>query len=107
MLGKLSWHALQNGPIVLGGQISMLLAGLVIVVLLTYTKRWKWLWSKWLTSLDPKKIGVMYVLVAVVMLIRGLADAAMMRFQQATDSHFLAANHFQQVFSAHGTIMIF
>jgi cytochrome o ubiquinol oxidase subunit 1 len=107
MLGRLNWHALQNGPIVLGGQITMLLAGLIIIILLTYTKRWKWLWNNWLTSLDPKKIGVMYVLVAVIMLIRGLADAAMMRFQQATDSHFLAASHFQQIFSAHGTIMIF
>lgn len=111
MLGKLSWQALNNGPIVLGGDISMLLGSLVVVAALTYTKRWKWLWKEWLTSLDPKKIGVMYVAVAVVMLLRGLVDAGMMRAQQAVSvgsSHgFLTADHFQQVFSAHGTIMIF
>ena len=107
MLGRLSLDALQNGPIVLGGQISMLLGVLGVVALLTYTKRWKWLWKNWLTSLDPKKIGVMYLIVAVVMLLRGAADAAMMRFQQASNSGFLDAEHFQQVFSAHGTIMIF
>jgi cytochrome o ubiquinol oxidase subunit 1 len=111
MLGKLSWHALNNGPVVLGGQLSMVLGALAAIIFLTYTKRWKWLWREWLTSLDPKKIGVMYVIVAVLMLLRGLTDAAMMRAQQATSvgsSHgFLTADHFQQVFSAHGTIMIF
>jgi len=111
VLGKLSWQALNNGPIVLGGDISMLLAGVAVVAALTYTKRWKWLWKEWLTSLDPKKIGVMYVAVAIVMLLRGLVDAGMMRAQQAVSvgsSHgFLTADHFQQVFSAHGTIMIF
>ncbi len=111
MLGKLSWQALNNGPIVLGGDIMMLLGGLSVVALLTYTKRWKWLWREWLTSLDPKKIGVMYIVVAMLMLLRGLADAAMMRAQQATSvgsAHgFLNADHFQQIFSAHGTIMIF
>ena len=111
MLGRLSWQALHNGPIVLGGQISMVLGALAVMALLTYTKRWKWLWKEWLTSLDPKRIGVMYVAVAVVMLLRGLADALMMRGQQAVaagNSHgFLTPDHFQQVFSAHGTIMIF
>jgi cytochrome o ubiquinol oxidase subunit 1 len=111
MLGKLSWHALNNGPVVLGGQLSMVLGALAAIIFLTYTKRWKWLWREWLTSLDPKKIGVMYVIVAILMLLRGLTDAAMMRAQQATSvgsSHgFLTADHFQQVFSAHGTIMIF
>lgn len=107
MLGRLSLDALQNGPIVLGGQITMVLGVLGVIALLTYTKRWSWLWKNWLTSLDPKRIGIMYILVAIIMLLRGLADAAMMRFQQATNSGFLDAEHFQQVFSAHGTIMIF
>lgn len=111
MLGKLNLQALQHGPIVLGGQISMVLAGLSVVVLLTYLKRWKWLWSEWLTSLDPKRIGVMYIVVAGLMLLRGVVDALMIRGQQATSvgaSHgFLSADHFQQIFSAHGTIMIF
>jgi cytochrome o ubiquinol oxidase subunit 1 len=111
MLGKLSWHALDNGPIVLGGDFSMLLAALLVIGFLTYTHRWKWLWKEWLTSLDPKRIGVMYVIVALVMLLRGAVDAGMMRAQQAvsvgSNHGFLTADHFQQIFSAHGTIMIF
>jgi cytochrome o ubiquinol oxidase subunit 1 len=111
MLGKLTLQAFNNGPIVLGGQVSMVLGALLAVGLLTYTKRWKWLWSDWLTSLDPKRIGVMYIAVALIMLLRGAADAAMMRGQQAIaagNNHgFLTADHFQQIFSAHGTIMIF
>ena len=102
MLGKLSWHALDNGPIVLGGDFTMLLAGLAIVGLLTYTHRWKWLWQEWLTSLDPKRIGVMYVLIALVMLLRGAVDAGMMRAQQAvsvgSNHGFLTADHFNKFF---------
>lgn len=111
MLGKLSLAALDNGPVVLAAQLTMLLAGIGIIGILTYTKRWKWLWKEWLTSLDPKKIGVMYIIVATVMLLRAVTDAGMIRLQQALsagDSHgFLTSDHFQQVFSAHGTIMIF
>jgi cytochrome o ubiquinol oxidase subunit 1 len=111
MFGRLTWHALDNGPVALGGQLTMVFGALAVIAYLTYTKRWRWLWKEWLTSLDPKKIGVMYILVAFIMLLRGLADAAMMRAQQATSvgsSHgFLSADHFQQVVSAHGTIMIF
>jgi len=55
MLGKLNLQALQHGPIVLGAQISIVLAGISVIALLTYFKRWKWLWNEWLTSLDPKK----------------------------------------------------
>jgi cytochrome o ubiquinol oxidase subunit 1 len=111
VLGRLTWSAFDHGWVVLGGQISMALAGLGVVLLLTYTKRWKWLWREWLTSLDPKKIGVMYIFIAFLMLLRGAADAGMMRAQQAvsvgSNHGFLSAVHFQQVFSAHGTIMIF
>jgi cytochrome o ubiquinol oxidase subunit 1 len=111
ILGKLTWQALQHDPITNGGVISELLALLAIVAILTYFKRWKWLWKEWLTSLDPKKIGVMYIVVAVIMLLRGLSDAVLLRTQQATSvgaSHgILSSNQFQQIFSAHGTIMIF
>ncbi len=111
MFGRLTLQALSNGPIVLVGQLSMLFGAVTVIGLLTYFKRWKWLWREWLTSLDPKKIGVMYLLVSTVMLVRALTDAAMMRAQQATSvgtSHgFLTSDHFQQIFSAHGTIMIF
>jgi cytochrome o ubiquinol oxidase subunit 1 len=111
MLGRLNWDAIQHGPVILVGQLSLIFAGLAIIVMLTYFKRWKWLYREWLTSTDPKKIGVMYIITALVMLLRGASDAAMMRAQQATsvgNSHgFLNSDHFQQVFTAHGTIMIF
>jgi cytochrome o ubiquinol oxidase subunit 1 len=84
---------------------------LAVVVLLTRTKRWGWLWREWLTSVDPKKIGIMYFLVAGFMLLRGGLDAIMIWLQQALSagsSHgYLSADHFQQVFTAHGNIMVF
>jgi cytochrome o ubiquinol oxidase subunit I len=111
LLGKLSWSAFPTDAITIGGALTVVGGALLGIVLLTYFKRWKWLWQEWLTSLDPKKIGVMYLLVALIMLLRGGVDAAMLRAQQATSvgaSHgFLSSNHFQQIFSAHGTIMIF
>ncbi len=110
-LGRLSIHAIPTDPITLGGVLSMVGALVLVVAALTYFKRWKWLWNEWLTTLDPKRIGVMYIVVALVMLLRGAADALMIRTQQATSvgSHhgIIDPSHFQQVFSAHGTIMIF
>ena len=113
MLGRLNLDAFMHDPIQTGGQVSLVLIGLAAIVGLTYFKKWGWLWKNWLTSLDPKKIGIMYLLVAVAMLLRGVADAGMMRAQQAMgatnggSAGFLDASHFQQIFSAHGTIMIF
>lgn len=111
MLGRLNLEAFHHDPVVLGGVFSMIFGGMFIAGLLTYTKRWKWLWNNWLTSLDHKKIGVMYLIVGLVMLLRGGMDAGMMRAQQILsvgDSNgFLTSDHFQQVFTAHGTIMIF
>jgi cytochrome o ubiquinol oxidase subunit 1 len=100
-----------DAPFLLGGKIAMVLGVLGLIAALTYFKKWSWLWNDWLTSLDHKKIGVMYLIVAAVMLLRGVADAAMLRATQAfapdTAAGILSANTFQQVFSAHGTIMIF
>lgn len=111
MLGRFTLDALPTDPVILSGVISMIGGALTAFVVLTYFKKWKWLWNNWLTSLDPKKIGIMYILVAALMLTRGGVDAAMMRAQQILstgDSHgFLHSDHFQQIFSAHGTIMIF
>lgn len=111
MLGRFTLDALPHDPIVLGGAVSMALAGLGIVSILTYFKKWKWLWREWITSLDPKKIGVMYMIVAGVMLLRGAADAGMMRVQQilsvGDSAGILSSDHFQQVFTAHGSMMIF
>lgn len=111
MFGRLGLDALPSDPITIGGAAGGALGAIGIVVALTYFKKWGWLWREWLTSLDPKKIGIMYIAVAVIMLLRGLADAAMMRAQQAvfaTEANSpISADLFQQVFSAHGTIMIF
>src|SRR5215213_4590207 len=111
MFGRLTLDALPHDPVVLGGVVTMTFGLVAVVAALTYFHRWGWLWREWLTTLDPKKIGVMYLIVAGLMLLRGLGDALMMRAQQALssgDAHgFLTADHFQQVFSAHGTIMIF
>ena len=111
MFGRLTLEAFKHDPVVYGGVAGMVFGLLAIVGVLTYFKKWKWLWKEWLTSLDPKRIGVMYIVVAMVMLLRGLSDALMLRGQQAMSvgsSHgFLEADHFQQIFTAHGTIMIF
>ena len=110
-LGKLGLDAFKHAPVEIGGIVAMALGILAAIGLLFYFKRWKWLWREWLTSLDPKKIGVMYIVVALIMLLRGVADVAMLRAQQASSvgsSHgFLTPDQFQQIFSAHGTIMIF
>jgi cytochrome o ubiquinol oxidase subunit 1 len=111
LLGKLTTDALPHDMVTAGGALSMVVALIFIAGLLTYKKRWGWLYKNWLTTTDPKRIGVMYIIVALVMLLRGAADAGMMRVQQATSvgAHhgFLNSDHFQQIFSAHGTIMIF
>jgi cytochrome o ubiquinol oxidase subunit I len=111
MLGKLSWAALPlNEPIPLITSIVMV-AGILGVVALVFFKGWvPYLWREWITSVDHKRIGVMYCLLALVMLLRGFADAIMMRSQQALAFHsggYLPPDHYDQVFSAHGTIMIF
>ncbi|MDE2213306.1 MAG: cytochrome o ubiquinol oxidase subunit I [Patescibacteria group bacterium] len=111
LFGTLSPEALPQNPIVWAAAVFMALVVLGIVFLLTYFKRWRWLWGEWLTSLDPKRIGIMYLIAALVMLLRGFIDAAMMRAQQSlsvgASQGYLTPNHFDQIFTAHGTIMIF
>ncbi len=111
MLGKLNIQAFQHDAIAMGGVLSMLLALAGIVSFITYKKRWKWLYKNWLTSLDPKKIGVMYIIIGLIMLLRGIGDALLLRAQQASSvgnsQGIISSDQFQQIFSAHGTIMIF
>ena len=111
MLGRLTLEAFKHDQIVMFGVMSMIGAGLLAVILLTVFKKWKWLYKEWLTTLDPKKIGIMYIFVAILMLLKGISDAGLMRVQQATSSGasegIMSATHFQQIFSAHGTTMIF
>src|ERR1700722_19713603 len=105
IFGKLAWSQFPQNPIAIFGALFMVLAGLSVLALITHYKKWNYLWSEWLTSLDPKRIGVMYLIVAAVMLVRGGADALLLRAQQATSvgtsSGIISANHFQQIFSAH------
>ncbi|AOJ72965.1 cytochrome o ubiquinol oxidase subunit I [Burkholderia savannae] len=111
MFGKLTLSAIPfDQPIVMGAAVFMALVALSVVGTLTYTKRWKWLWSEWLTTVDHKKLGVMYIIVALIMLLRGFADAVMMRLQLALAYNgpgYLPPHHYDQIFTAHGVIMIF
>ncbi|MDE2451810.1 MAG: cytochrome o ubiquinol oxidase subunit I [Gammaproteobacteria bacterium] len=112
MLGKLTLSAIPyQNPIVMGAVVFMVLTAVAVLGAVTLFGKWKYLWTEWLTSVDHKKIGAMYIILAGVMLLRGFADAVMMRAQQAMayGSHtgYLPPEHFDQVFSAHGTIMIF
>ncbi|WP_407157141.1 cytochrome o ubiquinol oxidase subunit I [Bradyrhizobium sp. STM 3557] len=111
MLGKLSWSAIpidQPIPLVAAGVVLAAIIGVLLWVLIKGYM--PYLWREWITSVDHKRIGVMYVLLAFVMLLRGGTDAIMMRTQQAFAFHsngYLPPEHYNQIFSAHGTIMIF
>ena len=111
LLGKLTWQALpldQPIPMVTSCVLGVVIVGVIALVLV---KGWApYLWREWITSVDHKRIGVMYCLLGFVMLLRGFSDALMMRAQQALALHsngFLQPEHYNQIFSAHGTIMIF
>ena len=112
MFGKLSWSAIpfsQPIPLITSFILILVIAG--VLGLITYKKWWPYLWHEWITSVDHKNIGIMYCLLGLVMLIRGFADAIMMRTQQAVAiggaQGYLEPEHYNQIFSAHGTIMIF
>jgi cytochrome o ubiquinol oxidase subunit 1 len=111
LLGRLDMHALPHEWFTVAGSVTFILIGLFVVFMLTWTKRWTWLWKEWLTSIDPKRIGIMYFIAGGLMLLRGGLDAIMMWLQQALSvggSHgYLSADHFQQIFTAHGNIMVF
>ncbi len=111
LLGRMSLDYLPTEPATIGAAVGMPLGALGVAAALTYFKKWGWLWNNWLTSLDAKKIGVMYIVVALIMLFRGLFDALMLRLQTAVAVNGASGpfdtDTFQQVFTAHGTIMIF
>jgi cytochrome o ubiquinol oxidase subunit 1 len=110
MFGRLSLAAIPESLITQVSVAGAILLGLAILALITYYRKWTYLYKDWLTSLDHKKIGIMYIILALVMLLRGFADAILMRSQQAIAAGgsmgFLTADHFNQIFSAHGSIMI-
>ncbi|AZO63753.1 cytochrome o ubiquinol oxidase subunit I [Mesorhizobium sp. M6A.T.Cr.TU.016.01.1.1] len=111
MLGKLDWSAIPfDEPIPLIAALVVFLAAIGVLAWITVKGFWPYLWREWITSVDHKRIGVMYVLLAVLMLLRGFIDAIMMRTQQIAAIQgpgYLPPDHYDQIFSAHGTIMIF
>ncbi|WP_199030858.1 cytochrome o ubiquinol oxidase subunit I [Ralstonia sp. ASV6] len=112
MLGKLNLQAIPlHEPIIMVVMVAVLLGGAALVAAITYFGKWRYLWTEWICSVDHKKIGVMYIIMALIMLLRGFADAIMMRAQQAIAygdaAGYLPPHHYDQIFTAHGVIMIF
>jgi cytochrome o ubiquinol oxidase subunit 1 len=112
IFGRLTWAAIPiHEPILLATFIMVGIGGFLLLSALTYFRLWGVLWRDWFTSIDHKRIGIMYVVLALVMLLRGFTDALMMRAQQAfafgSEAGFLPPHHYDQIFTAHGVIMIF
>jgi len=111
-MGKLTWAAIPfDQPIQMAASVLVVVAIAAILALVTSKGWWPYVWREWITSVDHKRIGVMYVLLGLVMLVRGFIDAIMMRSQLAIAARgaqgYLPPEHYNQIFSSHGTIMIF
>ncbi|MCL9970898.1 cytochrome aa3 quinol oxidase subunit I [Anoxybacillus kestanbolensis] len=105
----IKWNEIFVGgdPLLVGSQIAIVLTVVAIVVGLTYFKKWGWLWREWLTTVDHKKIGIMYILSGVLMFFRGGIDGLLMKAQTARpEMNFLDAQHYNEIFTTHGVIMI-
>jgi cytochrome o ubiquinol oxidase subunit 1 len=112
MFGKLTWSAIPfHEPIIMVTSAVVALAITAVLAWVIVKGYLPYIWKEWLSSVDHKRIGVMYIVLALVMLLRGFADAILMRSQQAvamgSAAGFLPPEHYNQIFSAHGTIMIF
>ena len=111
LLGKLSWEAVPfHEPIVMVTSAVVAIAITAILVWVLVKGHFPYIWKEWLSSVDHKKIGVMYIMLAMVMLLRGFSDALLMRSQQALAMNapgYLPPDHYNQIFTAHGTMMIF
>ncbi|QKH37566.1 cytochrome o ubiquinol oxidase subunit I [Achromobacter pestifer] len=112
MFGKLTLEAVPyHEPIIMGVMVVVTLLGLALAGAMTYYRKWGYLWREWITTVDHKRIGAMYIILALIMLLRGFADAIMMRAQQAMAvgdaAGYLPPHHYDQIFTAHGVIMIF
>ncbi|MCD0504460.1 cytochrome o ubiquinol oxidase subunit I [Bordetella petrii] len=112
MFGKLTLESVPyHDPIIMGTLVAVIMGSVALLGAVTYYGKWKYLWTEWLTTVDHKRIGIMYIIVAIIMLLRGFADAIMMRTQLAVASAdsagILPPHHYDQIFTAHGVIMIF
>jgi len=112
IFGRLGWDAIPwHEPILIGTFAAVAAGGLALLWAISRFKLWGYLWREWFTSIDHKRIGIMYMILAIIMLLRGFSDAIMMRLQQAIafgdSAGYLPPHHYDQIFTAHGTIMIF
>ena len=112
MFGRLTLESIPyHEPIIMVTLSVIAIIGIAVLALITRMGKWQYLWNEWFTSVDHKKLGFMYIAVAMIMLIRGFSDAVMMRSQQALsaagEAGYLPPHHYDQIFSAHGVIMIF
>ncbi|ARS27532.1 cytochrome o ubiquinol oxidase subunit I [Sphingomonas sp. KC8] len=112
IFGRLSWDSIPlHEPIVVATFAAVMLGGIAMFAVITRYKLWGYLWKEWFTTVDHKRIGIMYMILGLIMLLRGFADAIMMRLQQAMafggSEGYLNAHHYDQIFTAHGVIMIF
>ncbi len=112
IFGRLDWSSLPlHEPIVVGTFVMVALGGAVVLGLITKYRLWGMLWRDWFTTVDHKRIGIMYMVLGLIMFLRGFADAIMMRLQQAMafngSEGYLNSHHYDQIFTAHGVIMIF
>ncbi|HMO28970.1 cytochrome o ubiquinol oxidase subunit I [Enterovirga sp.] len=112
IFGRLTLDAIPyHEPILIVTFLGVAVGGIALVALLTRLKLWGYLWTNWITSVDHKKIGIMYMILGLIMLLRGFSDALLMRAQQSVafgaNEGFLPSHHYDQIFTAHGVIMIF
>ena len=112
IFGRLSLESLPlHEPIVVATFVAVAIGGLALLAAVTKFQLWGYLWREWITTIDHKRIGIMYMILGIIMLLRGFADAVMMRLQQAMafggSEGYLNAHHYDQIFTAHGVIMIF
>jgi len=112
LFGNLTLEAIPfHTPIIMGAALFMALFTFAVLLLITITGNWSYIWHEWVCSVDHKKIGIMYLLLSVLMFLRGFSDVVLMRTQQAiaagSSLGYLPPEHYDQIFSAHGVIMIF
>src|SRR6201991_2984071 len=112
IFGRLTLDSIPyHEPILVVTFAGVAIGGIAVLGVLTYFRLWGFLWKEWFTSIDHKKIGIMYIVLAIIMLLRGFSDALLMRAQQAIafngNEGFLPPHHYDQIFTAHGVIMIF
>src|SRR5690606_35540955 len=112
IFGRLTWESIPyHEPILVVTFIVVAIGGIAVLGGITYFGKWGYLWREWFTSIDHKKIGIMYMILGIIMLLRGFSDAIMMRAQQAVafgdSAAYLPPHHYDQIFTPHGVIMIF